>query len=203
MKICFPVRKQNGSQYATPEEVMKLIGREPHGSWLAGTNQLWHGGIHISQVSAPGSALTADNAESAVPLQCMAKGEVVAWRLNQDYKTADYNGKELKYSSTFVLVKSVSKPDPEKENSWLEFYSLYMGLAPLSSFPKAKCFKAKTDVLKHTASNFAISASSDGIAAISGKMGGYCPCRKRQYNFLPLRAYRGYQQGPANAGFPE
>lgn len=171
MKICFPVRKQNGSQYSTPEEVMDLIGREPHGSWLAGTNQLWHGGIHISQTSAPGSVLTADNADTAVPLQCMAKGEVVAWRLNQDYKKADYSGKELKFSTTFVLVKSRCQPDPEKESSWLEFYSLYMGLAPLSVFPKSPCFKARTDVVKHTASSFATSTSSDGIAPISGNCG--------------------------------
>lgn len=171
MKICFPVRKQNGSQYASLDDVIGLIGREPHGSWLAGTNQLWHGGIHISQASAPGSVLSADNVDSAVPLQCMAKGEVVAWRLNQDYKTADYNGKELKYSSTFVLVKSRCQPDLEKENSWLEFYSLYMGLAPLSAFPKAKCFKAKSDLLKRVASNFANSTSSDGIAAAPAKSG--------------------------------
>lgn len=172
MKICFPVRKQNGSQYSTLDEVMGLIGREPHGSWLAGTNQLWHGGIHISQASAPGSVLTADNADSAVPLQCMARGEVVAWRLNQVYKTADYNGKELKYSSTFVLVKSLCKPDPAKENSWLEFYTLYMGLAPLSAFSKAKCFKAKTDGLrKRIASNFESSTSSDGIPEAPAKKG--------------------------------
>ncbi|WP_411704062.1 hypothetical protein [Edaphovirga cremea] len=171
MKICFPVRKQSGSEYSSLEEVMGLIGREPHGSWLAGTNQLWHGGIHVSQVSAPGSVLTADSVDTAVPLRCMAKGEVVAWRLNQDHKRADYNGKELRYSSTFVLVKSTCKPAPEKENSWLEFYSLYMGLAPLSAFPKAKCFKAKTDVRKRAAGNFENSASSDGIPAAPAKSG--------------------------------
>lgn len=32
MKICFPVRKQNGSEYTTLDEMMGLIGREPHGS---------------------------------------------------------------------------------------------------------------------------------------------------------------------------
>lgn len=171
MKICFPIRKQNGDEYSTVEEVMGLTGRESHGSWLAGTNQLWHGGIHISQTSAPGSVLTADNADSAVPLQCMAKGEVVAWRLNQDYKKADYSGKELKYSTTFILVKSICQPDPEKENCWLEFYSLYMGLAPLSAFSKSLCYKAKTDVKKRAASNYVSSASSDRIAAAPPKCG--------------------------------
>lgn len=171
MKICFPIRKQNGSQYGTLEEVMGLIGREPHGSWLAGTNLLWHGGVHISQASAPGSVLTADNADSAVPLQCMAKGEVVAWRLNQDYKTADYSGKELKYSTTFVLVKSTCQPDTEKENSWLVFYSLYMGLAPLSAYPKVKLYKAKTEIRKRSAANFKSSASPGDTPPVPAKSG--------------------------------
>lgn len=171
MKICFPVRKQNGSEYTTLDEMMGLIGREPHGSWLAGANCLWHGGIHVSAVSAPGSVLTPDNVETAVPLQCMAKGEVVAWRLNKDYLTADYNGKELRYSTTFVLVKSICKPDPEKENSWLEFYSLYMGLAPLSAFPKGKCFKAKTSVAQYKADKFESSASADGVSVAPTKSG--------------------------------
>jgi predicted chitinase len=167
MKICFPIRKQNGSEYTTLDEVMGLVGREPHGSWLAGTNQLWHGGLHVSEVSAPGSVLTADNVDTAVPLQCMAQGEVVAWRLNKDYKTADYNGNPLRYSSTFVLVKSTCKPDPDKEKSWLEFYSLYMGLAPLSAFPKRKCMKAKKAVIKHPAGTFETSSSAGEVANIS------------------------------------
>ncbi|CNE05835.1 hypothetical protein [Yersinia mollaretii] len=163
MEICFPVRKQDGSQYATLEEMMGLIGREPHGSWLAGVNCLWHGGIHVSQISAPNSVLTAGNVEIAVPLQCMVQGEVVAWRLNKDYLIADYLGKKLRYSSTFVLVKSTCEPDPEKENSWLEFYSLYLGLAPLSAFPKFKCMKAKKTVKMREATKYESSAPAGSM----------------------------------------
>lgn len=151
MKICFPARKHNSENYATLDEMMGLIGREPHGSWLAGTNMLWHGGIHISTVSAPGSIL---NGGAAVPLQCMAGGEVVAWRLNQDYLTSTYNHQTLQYSSTFVLVKSTCKPDPDKTNSWLDFYSLYLGLAPLSAFTKNKCYKALKAVSKRKAGTY-------------------------------------------------
>ncbi|WP_336215298.1 glycoside hydrolase family 19 protein [Enterobacter sp. P82] len=141
MKTCFPSCKQDGKQYATLDEMMGLIGREPHGSWLAGTNHMWHGGIHLTEISAPGSVLKPDSMDSVVPLQCMADGEVVAWRLNQDYKTDTYNSQALQYSTTFVLVKSLCKPGPEKENTWLEFYTLYMGLAPLSEFPQIPCYK--------------------------------------------------------------
>ncbi|MFB5171470.1 hypothetical protein AAIO65_02350 [Erwinia amylovora] len=91
--------------------------------------------------------------ESAVPLQCMADGEVVAWRLNKDYQKSTFLGHSIQYTTTFVLVKSVCQPDPNNEQTWLEFYSLYMGLAPLSAFEKRKCMVAKTKVRKRRAGN--------------------------------------------------
>ncbi|WP_320741275.1 hypothetical protein [Enterobacter sp. 166D1] len=141
MKICFPARKANGEQYATLDEMMQPLCQEPHGSWLAGTNNMWHGGIHITRKSAPGSVLTNETADTAVPLQFMAGGEVVAWRINQDYLTGKYINNPLQYSSTFVLVKSTCTPDPEKKDNSLDFYSLYIGLAPLSAFPEHKLYQ--------------------------------------------------------------
>lgn len=101
---------------------------------------MWHGGIQLTETSAPGSVLKAETMDSAVALQCMADGEVVAEHLNKDYQKNTYNGQTLQYSTTFVLVKSICKPAPEKDYTWLEFYSLYMGQAPLSVFPKTDCF---------------------------------------------------------------
>ncbi|EAA2044464.1 pesticin C-terminus-like muramidase [Salmonella enterica subsp. enterica serovar Chester] len=141
MKICFPARKANGEQYATVDEMMQPLCQEPHGSWLAGTNNMWHGGIHITRKSAPGSVLTKETADTAVPLQFMAGGEVVAWRINQDYLTGKYINNPLQYSSTFVLVKSTCTPDPEKKDNSLDFYLLYIGLAPLSVFPEHKLYQ--------------------------------------------------------------
>ncbi|WP_337036101.1 hypothetical protein [Pantoea agglomerans] len=141
MKICFPARKANGEQYATLDEMMQPLCQEPHGSWLAGTNNMWHGGIHITSKSAPGSVLTNETADTAVPLQFMAGGEVVAWRVNKDYLTSTYMNKPLQYSSTFVLVKSTCTPDPEKKANSLDFYTLYIGLAPLSAFAKHKLYQ--------------------------------------------------------------
>lgn len=141
MKICFPARKKGGKDYTSVDEIMTQVLSEPHGCWLAGSNLLWHGGLHISTVTAPDSVLTAETVDTAVPLQFMAGGEVVAWRLNRDYLTSQYNGQRLQYSSTFVLVKSVCQPDPQDSKTWLEFYSLYMGLAPLSAFPAAACWR--------------------------------------------------------------
>jgi len=141
MKICFPARKANGEQYATVDDMMQPLDQEPHGSWLAGTNNMWHGGIHITRKSAPGSVLTSETADTAVPLQFMAGGEVVAWRVNQDYLTSTYMNKPLQYSSTFVLVKSTCTPDPQKKANSLDFYTLYIGLAPLSAFAKHKLYQ--------------------------------------------------------------
>ena len=141
MKICFPARKANGEQYATLDDMMQPLCQEPHGSWLAGTNNMWHGGIHITRKSAPDSVLTKETAETAVPLQFMAGGEVVAWRINQDYLTGKYINNPLQYSGTFVLVKSTCTPDPEKKDNSLDFYSLYIGLAPLSAFPEHKLYQ--------------------------------------------------------------
>ncbi|MDP1293415.1 hypothetical protein Q6296_26615, partial [Klebsiella variicola] len=67
----------------------------------------------------------------------------VAYRINNEYLTAPYCGQQLRYSSSFVLVKSQCKPDPQKEKSWLEFYSLYMHLAPVADYPKSPCYKVR------------------------------------------------------------
>ncbi|RSB23035.1 VgrG-related protein [Enterobacter cloacae] len=145
MKICFPARKANGKDYSTLDEMMAQVGREPHGTWLAGTNGMWHGGIHISRESAPASFLTSENVDSAVPLPFMSGGEVVAYRLNSQYLTDTWLGQTLQYSSTFVLVKSVCTPDPDKPDNSLEFYALYLGLTPPSAFPALQCYQVTAE----------------------------------------------------------
>ncbi|WP_374736400.1 glycoside hydrolase family 19 protein [Klebsiella variicola] len=145
MKISYPLRDTNGKELCALDDVMRLIDGEAHGTWLLGANGLWHGGIHISDVSNPFSALKPDavNTEEPLPLQFMADGTVVAYRINNEYQTAPYCGQQLRYSSSFVLVKSQCKPDPQKEKSWLEFYSLYMHLAPVADYPKSPCYKVR------------------------------------------------------------
>lgn len=145
MKICYPIRNTNGQEFRSLDEVMRLVDGETHGTWLLGANGQWHGGIHISDVTNPFSALNPDalNTEDPVPLQFMTDGTIVAYRLNNDYLTAPYCGQQLRYSSSFVLVKAQCKPDLQKEKSWLEFYSLYMHLAPVADYPKSPCYKVR------------------------------------------------------------
>ncbi len=143
MKVCYPIRNTNGQEFRQQDEVIRLITGEAHGTWLLGTNGLWHGGIHISDISAPFSAFNPDavNTGDPVPLQFMTDGTLVAYRVNDAYLSTPYCGRPLRYSSTFALVKSVCKPDPDKEATWLEFYSLYMHLAPIADYPLSPCYK--------------------------------------------------------------
>ncbi|EJF4143906.1 pesticin C-terminus-like muramidase [Salmonella enterica] len=73
----------------------------------------------------------------------MADGTIVAYRINNDYLKGSWKGQQLCYSSTFVLVKSLCQPDPQKKESWLEFYSLYMHLAPVKDYPASPCYKVR------------------------------------------------------------
>ena len=145
MNICYPFRDTDGKEFDSLDKIMRLIDAEAHGTWLLGGNQLWHGGIHISDVSNPFSSLNMDalNTGEPVPLQFMADGTIAAYRINNDYLKGPYKGQQLRYSSTFVLVKSLCQPDPQKEESWLEFYSLYMHLAPVKDYPASPCYKVK------------------------------------------------------------
>ncbi|MDY1035709.1 hypothetical protein SOM82_01925 [Lelliottia sp. CFBP8978] len=72
----------------------------------------------------------------------MMDGEVVAWRVNRDYAHIEcMQAQSLRQSGTFVLVKSVYKPDEQDESSWLTLYQLYMHIAPLSEFPKRPLYR--------------------------------------------------------------
>ncbi|WP_242514481.1 hypothetical protein [Enterobacter cloacae] len=84
----------------------------------------------------------------------MAEGEVVAWRLNKDYQKSTCLGQPVQYTTTFLLVKSNCLPDKDKVQTQLDFYSLYMGLAPLSAFEKHKCMVAKKTVSKRKAGRY-------------------------------------------------
>ncbi|HEY2452895.1 MAG TPA: hypothetical protein VGI71_09780 [Scandinavium sp.] len=142
MNIRYPVRKADGRDYKNYDELLTDIRKNAHGWWLLGVNRYWHGGIHIGTSSSPASVLDPDTPEKSVPLQFMMDGEVVAWRINRDYAAIEcYQERPLRQSGTFVLVKSVYKPDEQDEATWLTLYQLYMHIAPLSEFPKRPLYR--------------------------------------------------------------
>lgn len=137
----YPIRKADGKQFTNADEVYKAIESEKSGHYLLGSNKFWHGGIHISDKSAPQCVLNE-------PVRCIADGEVVAYRLNKDYPESTFGdgdtAKKLKYSNSFCLVRHEYKsaPNPEegpnkgKQNK-LTFFSLYMHLLPYDRYPLA------------------------------------------------------------------
>ncbi|MGY2291435.1 peptidoglycan DD-metalloendopeptidase family protein [Pseudomonas sp. SDO528_S397] len=135
----YPIRKADGKQFSDADEIYSVLEGENSGHYLLGSNRFWHGGIHISDKSAPQCVLNE-------PVRCIADGEVVAYRLNQDYLQSTFGDdeKKLKYSNSFCLVRHEYKsaPNPEegpnkgKQNK-LTFYSLYMHLLPFERYPLA------------------------------------------------------------------
>jgi len=96
----------------------------------------------------------------------MAEGKVVAWRLNKDYQKSTYLNQPVQYTTTFLLVKSTCLPEKSKEQTQLDFYSLYMGLAPQSAFEKYKCELAKKTVAKRKASKYGSSQQPKTISHV-------------------------------------
>lgn len=139
MNFQYPFRKADGKQFTDAEEIYKVLEGETSGHYLLGSNKFWHGGIHITNSSAPQCVLNE-------PVRCMADGEVVAYRLNEDYLESTFgdNEKKLKYSNSFCLVRHEYKSAPNAEEgvnkgkqNKLKFYSLYMHLLPHVRYPLA------------------------------------------------------------------
>lgn len=139
----FPIRRVDGKQFTDIDEVYMALEAETSGHYLLGSNMFWHGGIHITDKSAPQCVL-----DEAV--RCVADGEVVAYRLNDDYLESVFgdNEKKLKYSNSFCLVRHEYKSAPNTEEgsnkgkqNTLNFYSLYMHLLPYKRYPLSESEK--------------------------------------------------------------
>jgi len=132
----FPIRKPGGSQFKDADELFSALEAETSGHYLLGGHNFWHGGIHITNLSAP-------QCIRDEPVRCMGDGVVVAYRLNRDYLTSEFAGasatETLKYSSSFCLVRHDYKSPantqvtPSTRNE-LTFYSLYMHLLPFDRY---------------------------------------------------------------------
>lgn len=126
MKMVLPV---DGYRSAT-EFMAAMQGSEGDTHWLMKQAEHWHGGIHLCEGFAGNAVFKPDSHG----LQCMTDGQVVAWRLNDDYQTAVFGKNMLKFSSTFALIKSTCTPDKDKTDNTLDFYTLWMQIAPLSEY---------------------------------------------------------------------
>ncbi|MHA6491897.1 hypothetical protein ACX0MV_01465 [Pseudomonas borbori] len=125
---CYPYSPTAGHALQHLTALSKARG----GFYPIGGNGLWHGGIHLDK----GTSDAFDQSR----INCMTHGEVVAYRVDEEYPVSTYNGTppfqiRAPFSTAFVLVRhrlqakapateDASKPQPPA----LTIYSLYMHL---------------------------------------------------------------------------
>ncbi|WP_223808068.1 hypothetical protein [Marinobacter sp. R17] len=129
-----PIVKQDGTEFENAEELSKLIQDAGDDLYLL-TTQTWHGGIHISEDSAPW-------AKDTYPVRCIADGEVVAYRMMEDYLTSEFKGETLNYSNSFCLVRHHYEQEDDKgQTQGFTYYSLYMHLCPWKQWPSTERYR--------------------------------------------------------------
>ncbi|MBW3810854.1 glucosaminidase domain-containing protein [Aeromonas hydrophila] len=125
MKFAFPILTATGEEFKDVKALTALINGEQSGHYLLGNHNKWHGGIHISDKSAPWC-------KDKYPVRAMADGKVVAFRMMKDYLASEFQGESLRYSNCFCLVQhEYCEVNVEtKAKNEFTFYSLYMHLLP-------------------------------------------------------------------------
>ncbi|WP_338887261.1 glycoside hydrolase family protein [Aeromonas rivipollensis] len=133
MKFAFPILTAKGEEFKDVKALTALINGEKSGHYLLGNHNKWHGGIHISDQSAPWC-------KDKYPVRAMADGKVVAFRMMKDYLTSAYQEESLRYSNCFCLVEhEYCEINPEtKAKNEFTFYSLYMHLLPWDQYQTAE-----------------------------------------------------------------
>ncbi|MGL6543172.1 hypothetical protein ACSZNU_22110 [Aeromonas hydrophila] len=129
MKFAFPILTATGEEFKDVKALTALINGEQSGHYLLGNHNKWHGGIHISDKSAPWC-------KDKYPVRAMADGKVVAFRMMKDYLTSEFQGESLRYSNCFCLVQhEYCEINAEtKAKNEFTFYSLYMHLLPWDQY---------------------------------------------------------------------
>ncbi|WP_193101076.1 glycosyl hydrolase 108 family protein [Burkholderia sp. Z1] len=143
LPFAFPfLRKGQGkseasTRFTNEHDIYRLLAeRESSGTYLASSNGMWHGGIHVTEAGA-GQSLDLDGG-----LRCIADGVLIAFRANKTYPvsevaTADGGSPyEAPYSTAFALVRHTMEFPRDTK---LTFYSLYMHLMSwedYANFPK-------------------------------------------------------------------
>ena len=122
---------------ANAGEYFQALSEAEDGFFPIGYNGQWHGGIHFGAET--GRHLAQDEG-----IRCIADGQVIAYRIDEEYPTVKYEScAPATYSRGFVLVRhrlqlpparqtttdtNGDRPAEEGEQPSLVFYSLYMHL---------------------------------------------------------------------------
>ncbi|NMY88133.1 hypothetical protein [Pseudomonas oryzihabitans] len=122
----YPFKAKGGQDVTDPQLYQQALAHAQGGTYLLGSNGLWHGGIHFDE----GTSGFLDQSR----IHCIADGEVVAYRIDDRVHRfapeADSEGKT--YSTSFVLIRhrleAPQLPNGTETPPSLVFFSLYMHL---------------------------------------------------------------------------
>ncbi|MGY6237972.1 SH3 domain-containing protein (plasmid) [Burkholderia ambifaria] len=106
----YPFSPAGKEDVGDPMTYMKALASAEDGFYPLGASGIWHGGIHFDQKT--GAALKQGDGVRAI-----AKGEVVAYRLDSKYPELAYQDKRYAlYSTGFVLIRHTLQlpPEPKK-----------------------------------------------------------------------------------------
>lgn len=125
---CYPYTPSAGHSL----QHLTALSKAKAGFYPIGGNGLWHGGIHLDK----GTSEAFDQSR----INCMTHGEVVAYRVDEDYPVSTYAGRpplqiRAPFSTGFVLVRHTLQPkapatadESKPKPPALTIYSLYMHL---------------------------------------------------------------------------
>lgn len=125
---CYPCTASAGHAL----QHLTALSKATAGFYPIGGNGLWHGGIHLDK----GTCEAFDQSQ----VKCMTHGEVVAYRIDDEYPVSAYAGrpplqKRAPFSTGFVLVRHTLQPkapattdESKSKPPKLTLYSLYMHL---------------------------------------------------------------------------
>lgn len=124
----YPFKAKGGQDVTDPQLYQQALAHAQGGTYLLGSNGLWHGGVHFDE----GTAAYLDQSR----IHCIADGEVVAYRIDaQVHPFAPDAGSAPEgktYSTSFVLVRHRLEAPPLANSNEtppsLVFFSLYMHL---------------------------------------------------------------------------
>ncbi|MDT3719720.1 hypothetical protein [Pseudomonas oryzihabitans] len=124
----YPFKTKGGQDVTDPRLYQQALAHARGGTYLLGSNGLWHGGVHFDE----GTAAYLDQSR----IHCIADGEVVAYRIDDKvHRIAPDPGSTPRgktYSTSFVLVRhrleAPQLPNNPEVPPSLVFFSLYMHL---------------------------------------------------------------------------
>ncbi|CBA30492.1 hypothetical protein CTU_19430 [Cronobacter turicensis z3032] len=125
--MTFPVPSDGqGKAFNSQEEILTHLDGENSGPYLVGTQGMWHGGIHITNLTTPWCALSGNNSSEVKyvagepckgeqSVRCMADGEIITYRVCKDYASVQWHGSPLFFPAPLCWSDITCSPERKKK----------------------------------------------------------------------------------------